>query len=107
MGVACPPRYWAGKGDCPPPLVPLPPDVFPYNSPPPARLPPCPPAACRLQGLLFLSALAAFETRTLYANSSGDHLVGWANSSLRRLGELPPKSGRWGGRRHCGVVVWG
>ena len=29
-----------------------------------------------LQGLLFLSALAAFESRTLYANSSGDHLVG-------------------------------
>ena len=25
----------------------------------------------------FRSALAAFETRTVYANSSGDHLVGW------------------------------
>ena len=25
---------------------------------------------------------------------SGDHLVGWANSSLRRLAELPAKSGR-------------
>lgn len=29
----------------------------------------------RPQGLLFISALTAFETRTLYANSSGDHLV--------------------------------
>ncbi|PRW45615.1 alpha beta-hydrolases superfamily [Chlorella sorokiniana] len=46
------------------------------------------------EGLLFMSALSAFETRTLYANSSGDHLVGWANSSLRRLHELPPKNGR-------------
>lgn len=54
----------------------------------------CMPPRHALQGLLFMSALAAFETRTLYANSSGDHLVGWANSSLRRLGELPPKSGR-------------
>ena len=54
-------------------------------------LPPLPPLP---QGLLFLSGLAAFETRTLYANSSGDHLVGWANSSLRRLHELPPKNGR-------------
>ncbi|KAL4425732.1 hypothetical protein ABPG75_009748 [Micractinium tetrahymenae] len=45
-------------------------------------------------GLHFMSALAAFETRTLYANSSGDHLVGWANSSLRRLRELPRRDGR-------------
>ncbi len=35
-----------------------------------------PPLPSCLQGLLFMSALAAFETRTLYANSSGDHLVG-------------------------------
>lgn len=41
-----------------------------------------------------MSALGAFETRTLYANSSGDHLVGWANSSLRSLQELPRKDGR-------------
>lgn len=52
------------------------------------------------EGLLFISALAAFETRTLYANSSGDHLVGWANSSLRRLGELPHKDGRGTGVIH-------
>ncbi len=31
----------------------------------------------------YLSALRAFKTRTAYANCSGDHLVGWANSSLR------------------------
>ncbi|KAL4445864.1 hypothetical protein ABPG77_009063 [Micractinium sp. CCAP 211/92] len=48
-------------------------------------------------GLHFLSALSAFETRTLYANSSGDHLVGWANSSLRRLEELPRKDGSGAG----------
>lgn len=48
-------------------------------------------------GLHFLSALRAFESRTLYANSSGDHLVGWANSSLRRLEELPRKDGSGAG----------
>ncbi|PSC68977.1 lipase [Micractinium conductrix] len=52
---------------------------------------------CPKEGLHFMSALRAFETRTLYANSSGDHLVGWANSSLRRLAELPAKSGRGAG----------
>ena len=40
-------------------------------------------------GQRFLSALRSFETRTAYANLSGDHLVGWANSSLRALEELP------------------
>jgi hypothetical protein len=39
--------------------------------------------------LLFLSALRAFETRTCYANRSGDHLVGWANASLRTVDQLP------------------
>jgi hypothetical protein len=39
--------------------------------------------------LLFLSALRAFETRTCYANKSGDHLVGWANASLRTVDQLP------------------
>ena len=39
--------------------------------------------------VLFLSALASFETRTCYANRSGDHLVGWANSSIRHVHELP------------------
>lgn len=37
----------------------------------------------------FFSALAAFETRTAYANVAGDHLVAWANASLRSLDELP------------------
>ncbi|KAI8469034.1 MAG: putative serine esterase-domain-containing protein [Monoraphidium minutum] len=42
------------------------------------------------KGLYFYSALAAFKTRTAYANTDGDHLVGWANSSLRPLSGLPP-----------------
>jgi hypothetical protein len=42
------------------------------------------------KGLYFFSALAAFATRTAYANTDGDHLVGWANSSLRPLSALPP-----------------
>ncbi|KAL3162411.1 hypothetical protein ABBQ32_010082 [Trebouxia sp. C0010 RCD-2024] len=37
----------------------------------------------------FLSALASFATRTCYANAGGDHLVGWANSSIRHPDELP------------------
>jgi len=41
-------------------------------------------------GLRFHSALAAFRTRTCYANVRGDHLVGWANASLRPAGALPP-----------------
>lgn len=32
---------------------------------------------------LYVSSLRRFRTRTVYANISGDHLVGWANSSLR------------------------
>jgi len=42
------------------------------------------------KGMYFYSALAAFKTRTAYANTDGDHLVGWANSSLRPLHGLPP-----------------
>uniref|UniRef100_A0A061RZM0 Alpha beta-hydrolases superfamily protein n=1 Tax=Tetraselmis sp. GSL018 TaxID=582737 RepID=A0A061RZM0_9CHLO len=38
----------------------------------------------------FLRSLAAFSSRTAYANVSGDHLVGWANSSLRSGSQLPP-----------------
>lgn len=63
----------------------------------------------------YLSALRSFKTRTAYANCSGDHLVGWANSSLRwphdlqelhlppqlrRRGvvrEDPPSAALWGG----------
>lgn len=41
------------------------------------------------KGLHFHSALAAFATRTCYANCDGDHLVGWANSCLRASEELP------------------
>ena len=37
----------------------------------------------------FLSALASFATRTAYANSSRDHLVGWAGASLRHPRDLP------------------
>lgn len=39
--------------------------------------------------LPFLRALAAFPARAAYANSGGDHLVGWANASLRYTDELP------------------
>ncbi|KAF8063649.1 IPK2 [Scenedesmus sp. PABB004] len=45
---------------------------------------------CPDRGLYFYSALTSFESRTCYANTDGDHLVGWANSSLRALAELPP-----------------
>lgn len=37
----------------------------------------------------FLAALNSFVTRTCYANAGGDHLVGWANSSIRHPDELP------------------
>ncbi|KAK9842249.1 hypothetical protein WJX81_002631 [Elliptochloris bilobata] len=37
----------------------------------------------------YFSALRSFVSRTCYANTHGDHLVGWANSSLRRLDQLP------------------
>ena len=35
-----------------------------------------------------LESLRSFRTRTVYANVQGDHLVGWANSSLRFEHEL-------------------
>ena len=54
-----------------------------------------------VSGTPFLSALGAFATRTLYANSSGDHLVGWAGSSLRHPRDLPDLTGVAPGR---GVV---
>lgn len=40
-------------------------------------------------GEFFFSALAAFRTRTAYANSGEDHLVAWSGSSLRTTDELP------------------
>ncbi|GIL80454.1 hypothetical protein Vretifemale_9661, partial [Volvox reticuliferus] len=49
------------------------------------------------RGLYFYSALASFASRTVYANTDGDHLVGWANSSLRflhQLPRLPPETAR-------------
>ncbi|KAK9833727.1 hypothetical protein WJX74_003937 [Apatococcus lobatus] len=49
----------------------------------------------------FLSALRSFASRTCYANASGDHLVGWAASSLRWPSQLPLISGPPG----CGVVL--
>eukprot|EP00252_Welwitschia_mirabilis_P026288 TRINITY_DN8553_c0_g1_i2.p1 TRINITY_DN8553_c0_g1~~TRINITY_DN8553_c0_g1_i2.p1 ORF type:complete len:378 (+),score=75.43 TRINITY_DN8553_c0_g1_i2:187-1320(+) len=41
----------------------------------------------------FISTLAAFRSRILYANVSYDHMVGWRTSSIRRESELikPPK----------------
>ncbi|CAL0324996.1 unnamed protein product [Lupinus luteus] len=41
----------------------------------------------------FLSALGAFRCRTVYANVSYDHMVGWRTSSIRRATELgkPPR----------------
>ena len=52
---------------------------------------PRPPLLARLAdpALPALRALAAFESRTTFANSSGDHLVGWSNASLRDPRELP------------------
>lgn len=44
---------------------------------------------CPLENRYFWSALASFETRTAYANSTGDYFVGWANSSIRDIHELP------------------
>ncbi|KAG2488152.1 hypothetical protein HYH03_013295 [Edaphochlamys debaryana] len=41
------------------------------------------------RGEYFYSALASFASRTAYANTDGDHLVGWANSSLRFMHQLP------------------
>lgn len=41
------------------------------------------------RGLYFYSALKSFKSRTAYANTGQDHLVGWSNSSLRFKHELP------------------
>ena len=40
----------------------------------------------------YFSAIKAFITRTAYANIRGDQMVGWANSSLRFLKDLPDVS---------------
>ncbi|KAK8955760.1 hypothetical protein KSP40_PGU019521 [Platanthera guangdongensis] len=43
--------------------------------------------------LKFISSLASFKNRVLYANVSYDHMVGWRTSSIRRESELikPPQ----------------
>ena len=69
--------------------------------------PPHPPLLVRMAqatpgDLPFLPALAAFAYRAAYANSSGDHLVGWANASLRYTDELPDLGGLPGG---TGVIL--
>ncbi|XP_042067756.1 uncharacterized protein LOC121811052 isoform X3 [Salvia splendens] len=49
----------------------------------------------------FLSALAAFRCRVLYANVSYDHMVGWRTSSVRREEELvKPTNGSLDGYKH-------
>jgi len=53
------------------------------------------------EGEAWASGLQAFATRTTYANSGGDHLVGWANASLRHPRDLPDLSDAPAGR---GVV---
>uniref|UniRef100_A0A0D9WM25 DUF676 domain-containing protein n=1 Tax=Leersia perrieri TaxID=77586 RepID=A0A0D9WM25_9ORYZ len=42
----------------------------------------------------FISALAAFKNRILYANVSYDHMVGWRTSSIRREEDLTKPSHR-------------
>ncbi|THU52925.1 hypothetical protein C4D60_Mb10t09030 [Musa balbisiana] len=46
------------------------------------------------EDLKFISSLAAFRIRILYANVSYDHLVGWRTSSIRREYELAKPSRR-------------
>lgn len=47
----------------------------------------------------FWSALASFATRTCYANTACDHLVGWANASLRQAVGLTPDA------HHCRLYI--
>lgn len=55
----------------------------------------------------FISALAIFRSRILYANVSYDHMVGWRTSSIRRESELvkPPKHSL-DGYKHVVDVVY-
>ena len=53
----------------------------------------------------FIAALAAFQSRTCYANADGDHLVGWANSSLRFKSELPALDAHRPSVREKGVAL--
>lgn len=43
--------------------------------------------------LKFVSALGCFKRRAAYANTSCDHLVGWATASIRRYKDLPKLQG--------------
>ncbi|PPS01611.1 hypothetical protein GOBAR_AA19036 [Gossypium barbadense] len=53
------------------------------------------------EGGKFLSALGAFRNRTVYANVSYDHMVGWRTSSIRREKELvKPPSQSLDGYKH-------
>uniref|UniRef100_A0A7N0VHC7 DUF676 domain-containing protein n=1 Tax=Kalanchoe fedtschenkoi TaxID=63787 RepID=A0A7N0VHC7_KALFE len=45
------------------------------------------------EDLKFISALGCFKRRVAYANTSCDHLVGWATSSIRRFNDLPKLQG--------------
>ena len=56
------------------------------------------------KGPQFISGLAAFASRTCYANADGDHLVGWANSSLRFLDELPKLDAHEPGTKVKGIA---
>ncbi|CAM0912831.1 unnamed protein product [Alopecurus aequalis] len=50
---------------------------------------------------MFISALAAFKNRILYANVSYDHMVGWKTSSIRRELDLrKPLHRSVGGYKH-------
>lgn len=55
-------------------------------------------------GPQFIRALQAFASRTCYANADGDHLVGWANSSLRSQRALPALDAHADGARVMGVA---
>lgn len=54
----------------------------------------------------FISALGAFKVRTLYANVSYDHMVGWRTASIRRECELTkPRRQSLPGYKHVVNVI--
>ncbi|CAM6100148.1 unnamed protein product [Calypogeia fissa] len=54
----------------------------------------------------FISALGAFKVRTLYANVSYDHMVGWRTASIRRESDLTkPRRQSLPGYKHVVNVV--
>eukprot|EP01018_Ginkgo_biloba_P000016 Gb_11312 [translate_table: standard] len=55
----------------------------------------------------FISALAVFKSRVVYANVSYDHMVGWRTSSIRREAELvKPSKHSLDGYKHVMDVVY-